>query len=111
MKFRVAIYKENIANTKEEIHKIKKEYLQTKKMLEKEILELKDKLKEIEDNIKGLLRETTHEINDNDQLQTLANELEYYKEKLNKKVYYILFLYFLSKHTTLQPFMRYLFIA
>ena len=87
LKFRVAIYKENIANTKEEIEQIKKEILQTKKMLEKEILELKDKLKEIEENIKELLRETPPEIDNNDQIQTLRNELEHYKEKLNIKVF------------------------
>ncbi len=86
LKFRVAIYKDNIANTKEEIEQIKKEFLQTKKMLEKEILELMDKLKEIEENIKELLRETAPEIDSNDQIQTLRNELEHYKEKLNKKV-------------------------
>ena len=87
LKFRVAIYKDNIANTKEEIEQIKKEFLQTKMMLEKEILELKDKLKEIKDNIKELLRETPPEIDNNDQIQTLRNELDHYKEKLNIKVF------------------------
>ncbi len=56
-------------------------------MLEKEILELKDKLKEIKENIKELLRETPPEIDNNDQIQTLRNELEHCKEKLNIKVF------------------------
>ena len=58
-------------------------------MLEKEIFELKDKLKEIEESIKDLLRETAPTIDNDDQIQTLRNQLEYYKEKLNSKVYFL----------------------
>ena len=66
-------------------------------MFEKEIFELKDKLKEIEESIKDLLRETAPTIDNDDQIQTLRNQLEYYKERLNTKVYIFTSLY-ISKH-------------
>ena len=58
----------------------------TKKKLENEISGLKAKLSEIEENIKNILRSAAEDIND-EEIIKLKQDLVYFREQLNIKVY------------------------